>query len=177
VQINADLQEEKAAAERWKADCLASRSESTAMRKERDSLVRHQRDATGSADGSTVGARRSVRTSSHALAELVKLRRESDYRLPDGRLNLEKIPCRNEVLWSSPGSLEPLEEVTAAQRKGSWTVLKNVLRVQWHAMTESWKAIDDHIEHVDSGLDVYEAMYECARTGVSLVLLTPSARQ
>jgi SMC interacting uncharacterized protein involved in chromosome segregation len=40
VQINADLQEEKATSEHWKADCLAVRSEFTAMRKERDSLKR-----------------------------------------------------------------------------------------------------------------------------------------
>ncbi len=40
VQINANLQEEKASAERWKTDYLASRSESTAMRKERHSLKR-----------------------------------------------------------------------------------------------------------------------------------------
>ncbi len=35
----------------------------------------------------------------------------------------------------------------------------DVLRVQWHAMMECWKAIDDHIEPVDPNLDAYEPMY------------------
>jgi hypothetical protein len=71
--------------------------------------------------------------------ELTDLRRDTDYRLPDGRLNLE-ITCKNEVLWSSSGSLEPREDVTPEQMKESWTALTDVLRWQWQAMT-MWRKL------------------------------------
>jgi chromosome segregation ATPase len=152
-------------AERWKADCLAIRSESQAMRKERDSLKR-QVVTLSNTNVTQLERLTSAQQERDELqkrvdlleSELVALCRDANYRLPDGRLQLEKLACKNEVLWSSPGSLEPREQVTAAQRKESWTVLTDVLRVQWHAMTECWKAIDDHIEHIDPNLDAYEPM-------------------
>ncbi len=90
------------------------------MRKERDSR-RRQVDAL-----SDTNATQLIRLTSTLLerddlaervdsleAELVTIHRDTDYRLPSGRLNLKKLPCKNEVLWYSPGSLEPREKVTA----------------------------------------------------------------
>jgi hypothetical protein len=84
VQINADLQE-KAAPERWKADCLASLSESTAMRKERDSLKR-QVDALSDTNATQLDRLTAALLERDDLsnrvvaleAELVNLRRHAD---------------------------------------------------------------------------------------------------
>jgi hypothetical protein len=176
VQINADLQDEKAAAERWKADCLTARSEFTTMRKERDSLKR-QVDTLSDTNATQVERLAALNTERDDLAErldkqeaeLADLRRDAHYRLPDVCLSLEKIPCKAEVLWSSPGSLQPRPAVTQDQTKESWTALTDVFRWQWQAMTESWTAIDHHVDNVDAGLDVYEAMYACSRTAINQI--------
>jgi ABC-type transporter Mla subunit MlaD len=84
------------------------------MRKKRDSLMQ-QVDDLSDTNATQLDQLHSNLQERDDLAErvdslktdLATLHRNLDYRLPDGHLKLEKLPCKNEVLWSSPGLLEP----------------------------------------------------------------------
>jgi hypothetical protein len=58
-----------------------------------------------------------------AKHELDKLRTDGVYQLGCGRIKVEILPSRQEVLWQSPGAIKGAAKPTARQATSTWEAL------------------------------------------------------
>ncbi len=80
-------------------------------------------------------------------AELQFLCRDVNYILLAGRLKLAHVPSYSEVLWVSPGVLEPRQPVSSEERETAWRAVTESLRLQHRNVAGTCQFIEDQHEN------------------------------
>jgi len=115
-----------------------------------------------------------------SLADEVQiLRRDVNYVVPAGVLKLAHVPSYTEVLWASPGALDPKQPVSSAEREQVWKAVVESLRLQCKDVAAAWQFVEDwHAENPNT--DVYGDLYRSTKMAIesiSRVLVEQLGRQ
>jgi hypothetical protein len=104
-----------------------------------------------------------------SLAEEVQtLRRDVNYVLPAGVLKLVHVPSYTEVLWASPGVLEPKQPVSGDEQETAWRAVVEFLRLQHRDVAAVWQFIEDqHVVNPDT--DVYGDLYRATKMAIETI--------
>jgi hypothetical protein len=109
--------------------------------------------------------------------EAARLRRDATIVVPSGKLQIRHTPSRNEVMWSSTGSLDSPGEQDVAAVQHSWEVVSDTLKRQYRDFMQVRTAVEARVE-ADGTFDPYSALYACAKhvvEAISAATLTETA--
>jgi hypothetical protein len=100
--------------------------------------------------------------------ELQTLRRDANYVVPAGVLKLAHVPSYTEVLWASPGVLQPRQPVSSEERETAWHAVTECFKLQHRDMAAAWQFIEDQHDK-NPAMDVYGALYNATKMAVETV--------